>query len=176
MRCLVMDRSSAKPGLALFENSVLVRERTWDGEPTRAPEWMADVAQTLREENWSVAEIARFVCGLGPGSFSGIRACLSALHGMALPGNRPVVGIASAAALALGAAQGEERITVIGDARRNRLWCVTYRVNSESGCVRLDNACLPTHTSQDFTLVPGRFFAGECALWYAHCECRLATA
>ncbi len=154
MRSLVIDRSSGEPGLAVFDDMELVCERTWSVDPTRAPEWIAELAATLSEHGLAVASFDRFVCGLGPGSFSGIRASLSALQGLALPGGKPVYGVASAAALALGQARGEEHVTVVGDARRSRLWCVTYRVDPVAGRVRLADGRVPTHTADDFLLVP----------------------
>ena len=82
-------------------------EKVWDGEPSRAPAWMAELADVIAAHGWNGASFDEFVCGLGPGSFSGIRACLAALQGLALPDGRPVYGIASAAAVALGQAEGE---------------------------------------------------------------------
>ena len=155
MRCLVLDRSSARPGMAVFEDGELRFEQIWDGEPTRVPEWIARTVEALAEHGWDVPSLGAFVCGLGPGSFSGIRACLSALQGMALPSGLPVWGVASAAALALG--QGDGEVTVVGDARRNRLWCASYAV--KAGRVCLIDGRAPTHTGADFQLVPAEALA-----------------
>ena len=154
MRYLVIDRSTSRPGMALFDEGCLLFEHTWDGEPTRAPEWMGDLELLLKDRQIAVQTLDGFVCGVGPGSFSGIRASLAALSGLALPGGKPVYGVASAAALALGQAEGAACVTVIGDARRNRLWCVTYRVDAAARQVRLCDGRAPTHTAEDFLLVP----------------------
>ena len=141
--------------MAVFDgDGALLFGHTWDGEPTRAPEWVAEMAQGLEANGVTPEQLDGFVCGLGPGSFSGIRACLSALQGLALPGNKPVYGVASAAALALGQAEDSECVTVVGDARRNRLWSVTYRVDAAAQRVRLYDGSMPTHTSDDFILTP----------------------
>ncbi|MBP5320781.1 MAG: tRNA (adenosine(37)-N6)-threonylcarbamoyltransferase complex dimerization subunit type 1 TsaB [Kiritimatiellae bacterium] len=154
-RTLVLDRSSDTPGVALFDGAVPIFSQTWNGAPTRAPEWVADLAMALADRGIDLATVTRYVCGLGPGSFSGIRAALSALQGMALPGRTRLQGIASAAALAWAQATREgERVSVVGDARRDRLWCVTYRVFPAKGTIRLDDGSLPTQTARDFTLLP----------------------
>ena len=140
--------------MAVFVDEKLAFEQVWDGEPTRAPEWIAWTAEALAAHGMGVPDLETFVCGLGPGSFSGIRAALSAAQGMALPGRRPVTGVASAAALALEHADGAKDVTVIGDARRNRLWCVTYRVDAVAHRVRLADGRVPSHTAADFQLVP----------------------
>lgn len=158
MRYLVIDRSTRCPGMAVFEGVRPVLEHAWGGEPTRAPEWMGDVERLLASNNIPIDSLGGFVCGVGPGSFSGIRACLAALSGLALPAASPVWGIASAAALALGqSASG--KITVVGDARRNRLWCVTYHVDAGSRRVRLGDGRAPSHTADDFQLVPAEALA-----------------
>ena len=145
--------------MAVFDGEKLLCEQVWDVEPTRSPEWIAWLSEALAAEGLSVPDIESFVCGLGPGSFSGIRASLSALQGMALPGGKTVCGVASAAALALGHADGAVDVTVVGDARRNRLWCVTYRVNAEACGIQLADGTMPTHTSADFQLVPAESLA-----------------
>lgn len=159
MRYLVIDRSTCQPGLAVFEEGNCVRELSWSGEPSRAPQWMADVRRVLAEGGFAAEAFDGFVCGLGPGSFSGIRACLSALNGLALPGAKPVYGVASSAAVALAQAGGDGLVTVVGDARRDRLWCVTYRVDVAARRVRLADGSPPTHAAGDFALVPASALA-----------------
>ncbi len=155
--------------MAVFDDSELVFEFAWPGEPTRAPEWLAEAERLLSERHIPADSIGCYVCGLGPGSFSGIRACLAALSGLALPGGNPVYGVSSAAALALGQAGRAELITVVGDARRNRLWCVTYRADAAARRVRLADGAVPTHTADDFRLVPAESLsaavpAGTCVV------------
>jgi tRNA threonylcarbamoyl adenosine modification protein YeaZ len=151
MNTLVIDRSSAAPSFALFNDAQLLCSHHWKGEPTRAPEWIAEMGSLLAHHNIPLDAIGRFVCGLGPGSFSGIRACLAAVLGLALPGKTPVCGVASAAAIA--SALPEDLVTVVGDARRNRIWCVTYRKEKGMRRLCLSNGMTPTHTADDFHLV-----------------------
>jgi tRNA threonylcarbamoyl adenosine modification protein YeaZ len=151
MTTLVLDRSSAQPSFALFRGTELICQHTWQGEPTRAPEWMAELRATLMAHDVPLTSITSFVSGLGPGSFSGIRACLAAMNGMALPTQTPVYGVASAAALAY--EQPDDLVTVVGDARRNRLWCVTYSKDRTGKRLTLINGQTPSHTADDFHLI-----------------------
>jgi tRNA threonylcarbamoyladenosine biosynthesis protein TsaB len=154
MRYLAVDRSTRAPCLAVCDDGTPVFEHVWEGEPARAPEWLAELSELLKAHKVGTETLDAYVCGLGPGSFSGIRAGLAALSGLALPGARPVYGVASAAAIALAAAAGAELVTVIGDARRSRLWCVTYRVDASARRVSLADGRVPSHTADDFLLVP----------------------
>ena len=152
---LALDRSSPFPSLAVFEGGRIVFSHVWPGELSRAPGWLAETRDLLAAAQIPLDAVASFVCGTGPGSFSGIRACLAAANGLALPKQLPVYGVASAAALALVQAEAHsaECVTVVGDARRNRLWCVTYCVDAARSCVRLADGSVPTHTADDFQLV-----------------------
>jgi tRNA threonylcarbamoyl adenosine modification protein YeaZ len=112
---------------------------------------MAELRVKLMECNIDFTSITSYVSGLGPGSFSGIRACLAALNGMALSAKTPVYGIASAAAIAN--EQPDNLVTVVGDARRNRLWCVTYSKDRTEKRLTLINGNTPSHTADDFQLI-----------------------
>ena len=149
MRVLLMDRSSREPGLLVWEGEKVLCRLLWTGLPMLAPAWMEEIRNALETASVTVESIDRFVCGLGPGSFSGIRACLSALNGMALPGAKPVLGIASAAGMAASASQ-DGLVSVVGDARRNRLWIVTYRMDGNR--VTLADGSVPSQTADDFQL------------------------
>jgi tRNA threonylcarbamoyladenosine biosynthesis protein TsaB len=157
MNTLVIDRSSTRPSLAFFRNENLVCQHQWTGEPTRAPEWLAELRSLMAQHNIPLDSIERHICGLGPGSFSGIRACLAAILGLALPTKTPVYGVASAAAIAH--ALPDASVTVVGDARRNRLWCVSYQKEKETGRLCLANGTMPTHTADDFQLVEASLLA-----------------
>jgi len=148
---LVLERSSPLPSLAVFRGGEAVLSYAWPGEPSRSPGWLAEVRDVLGRAQIPLDAVGCFVCGVGPGSFSGIRACLAAVSGWALPRGLPVYGVASAAALAV--AQMAEVVTVVGDARRKRLWCVTYRVEAGTSRVRLVDGRVPTHTAGDFSLI-----------------------
>ena len=74
-----------------------------------------------------------YAVGLGPGGYAGLRICLSTCLGLALPGDRPVVGVSSAEAVAedLRRRHGCDRVTVVGDARRQRLWLGQFEADAE---------------------------------------------
>ncbi len=64
----------------------------------------------------------RFVVGLGPGSFAGVRAALSFAIGYAAGSSCEVWGLPSPCALA-----GEGSLAVVGDARRGLLWVALFK-------------------------------------------------
>jgi tRNA threonylcarbamoyl adenosine modification protein YeaZ len=160
MLTLIIERSTRHAGWALFEGDRCRLETATDTEPARAPAWLAELDAALTAAGVSLAQVARFVAGLGPGSFSGIRATVAALQGMALPGGTPLLGIGSAAALAHAllterADQGlHTPVSVVGDARRERLWCGTFLLDhGQLRILRGDETRPPTHDADDFQLL-----------------------
>lgn len=129
MLLLAIDRSSDTASAALFRDGALVGF----SEATSRLRGDCDVATlasaALADSGAAFTDLDAFACGLGPGSFSGVRAALAFLDGLALPVGAEVVGIASSAALAWAhlrdAAPGNAAF-VVGDARRATLWLARY--------------------------------------------------
>lgn len=129
MNILAIDRSTDLQTVAVARDGVIAGE-TLVGADSRSGDWPVKVSNFLAAQRLSFAEIDEYLVGQGPGSFAGIRAALAFAQGLALPGAKSVVGLPSAAALV--SAQG--LMTVVGDARRERLWVIVY----ENGCVKED--------------------------------------
>lgn len=130
---LAVERSTALGSVAVYRGGV--RCSSVRGGAGAGREVCALVDEALAAAGMAPAECLRFGAGLGPGSFSGIRAALAFLQGMALPSGARVEGVSSAAALALEAFLGEtdlQRTAVVGDARRNRLWVGIFRREGRS--------------------------------------------
>ncbi|MFH1269987.1 MAG: tRNA (adenosine(37)-N6)-threonylcarbamoyltransferase complex dimerization subunit type 1 TsaB [Candidatus Omnitrophota bacterium] len=79
---------------------------------------------------WQIKDIDYFACGLGPGSFTGIRVGIAAIKGLALSLNKPVVGIPTLDILAANARTAGNYVMPIVDARRNLIYCGIYRNKS----------------------------------------------
>ncbi|MFH1888781.1 MAG: tRNA (adenosine(37)-N6)-threonylcarbamoyltransferase complex dimerization subunit type 1 TsaB [Candidatus Omnitrophota bacterium] len=79
---------------------------------------------------WRIKDIDYFACGLGPGSFTGMRVGISAIKGLAFSLNKPVVGISTLDILAANAPGACKYVIPIVDARRNLVYCAIYRNKS----------------------------------------------
>jgi tRNA threonylcarbamoyladenosine biosynthesis protein TsaB len=125
---LAIERSTSVGSIAVYRD----RDRLYlRHDPLRmleGPDACAMVDAGLSALGLAPADIGRFAIGLGPGSFSGIRSALALVQGMALPSGTPVVGVSSAAAVALGVLRGTDvrRVSVVGDARRGHLWIASF--------------------------------------------------
>ncbi len=81
-----------------------------------------------------IADIDYFACGLGPGSFTGMRIGLATIKGLSVVRNKPVIGISSLDILAKNAASSERLIVTALDARRSLIYCSSYKY--ERGLLR----------------------------------------
>ena len=79
-----------------------------------------------------IADIDYFACGLGPGSFTGMRIGLATIKGLSVVKNKPVVGISTLDILAKNALVKDRLIVTALDARRGLIYCSAYKYEQGS--------------------------------------------
>ncbi len=117
--------------------------------------------EVLRLAGLSVRDLHGVVCGVGPGSFTGLRIGLATAKGLCLAAGLPLVGVSSLLPLALACGGGEDRwVAAVLDARRGEVFCEVYRGAAPAGAVGggLPEALGPTLLARPEDL-PGRLTA-----------------
>lgn len=124
MKILAVELSSDLGSMALIENGLVRLSKEWKAERHHGRPIFADLMQWVQTGVVGFGNMDFLAVGVGPGSFSGLRAAVSLMHGLALPGKTPVMAVSSARALAaqLLKETGAPQVVVFGDARRNELW------------------------------------------------------
>ncbi|MFT5446238.1 MAG: tRNA threonylcarbamoyladenosine biosynthesis protein TsaB [Gammaproteobacteria bacterium] len=90
------------------------------------------VDSVLSEAGISLRALDCFAFGRGPGSFTGVRIAASAIQGLALAADRPVLGISSLAAVALGESERmTESVLAVFDARMGEVYLAAFRPDAE---------------------------------------------
>ncbi len=121
MITLALDTSTATGSLALLRDDEPQVERTFQ---------RGELFPALQAMKVELRAVDLFAVGLGPGSFTGIRAGIAAGKGLALPLNRLIKGASSFDALALTARAQMPRecpqMVVLGDARREEIYYAVY--------------------------------------------------
>lgn len=74
-----------------------------------------------------IADIDYFACGLGPGSFTGMRIGIATIKGLSIVRNKPVIGISTLDILAKNAQTNSRLIVSALDARRGLIYCASYK-------------------------------------------------
>lgn len=93
------------------------------------------LAQTLKRIldalGWQVSDIDYFACGLGPGSFTGVRVGLATIKGLAFSFNKPVIGISTLDILARNAERATDGFVVpLVDAKRSLVYGSIYKTKN----------------------------------------------
>jgi tRNA threonylcarbamoyladenosine biosynthesis protein TsaB len=89
------------------------------------------IERVLNNLGWGFEDIDYFACGLGPGSFTGIRVGLATVKGLSWSMKKPVVGISTLDILASNVK--EEGIVVPAvDAKRKLIYCSFYKVKDKT--------------------------------------------
>ncbi|MDD5561942.1 MAG: tRNA (adenosine(37)-N6)-threonylcarbamoyltransferase complex dimerization subunit type 1 TsaB [Candidatus Omnitrophica bacterium] len=85
------------------------------------------IQRVISAAGLKIADIDYFACGLGPGSFTGMRIGLATIKGLSIVRNKPVVGISTLDILAENAPPGDGLIVPAIDARRGLIYCCYYK-------------------------------------------------
>jgi len=81
------------------------------------------IQRTLDAAGLKPKDVDYFACGLGPGSFTGLRIGASAIKGLGWALHKPVIGISSLDIIAKNAGISDRPLVTVIDARRNLLYC-----------------------------------------------------
>jgi len=133
MLILAIDQSTVRSTAAVLDNETVRAScnRAQERRGQTGVEWLLSL---FEQAGVNISEVDLFAAGLGPGSFAGLRISLSTCLGLAAPGGKAVVGVSSAELVAadLMRQTGRGVVTVVGDARRQRLWLGRFE---EDGCL-----------------------------------------
>jgi len=86
------------------------------------------VGRILAALSWKPADVDVFACGLGPGSFTGIRIGMACIKGLAWATGKPVCGVPTLDTIAMNAPPDSGACAVALDAKRGLFYCSVYTV------------------------------------------------
>lgn len=134
MMILALEFSSERRSVALARGGRVLAEASETGG-YRTTNAFALIEKVLAETSLSREEIEVIAVGLGPGSYTGIRAAIAAAQGWQLARGIKLLGISSAAALAMQAQEAKlfGRVNVVIDAQRREFYLATWNV-SDTEC------------------------------------------
>jgi tRNA threonylcarbamoyladenosine biosynthesis protein TsaB len=100
MRAVAIDTSSRRASVALWENGIILAREYHADRSLHAEAIMGLVQGCFGAAGWTPNSVDVCVCGIGPGSFTGVRVGLATAKGIAVGLDRPIVGIGSLDAMA----------------------------------------------------------------------------
>jgi tRNA threonylcarbamoyladenosine biosynthesis protein TsaB len=146
MRLLAVETATEACSCALWdEGRVLERfEQVGRGHTQRLPPM---VLELLASAGVGFSQLDGLVCGIGPGSFAGVRIALGFIQGLALARELPVQGVSTLATLAQGS--GQARVVAALDARMGEIYLGCYQRDA-TGLVQAlgpERVCAPGQAS-----------------------------
>lgn len=125
MKILGIDTSTDFLHIALFDDGK-VYEYSLETKKKLSELLDVTIKRLLDAVGWSFSDIDYFACGVGPGSFTGIRVGIAAIKGMSWALSKPVIAVSSLDILAKNCASQGEKIVAAIDARRGLVYCALY--------------------------------------------------
>ena len=130
MKLLAIDSSSEACSVAILQGSEIIE--SWQLAPREHTQKLLPMLdQLLAQASLSVGQCDAIAFARGPGSFTGLRVCISLVQGLAFGADLPVVPISSLAALAQSAVDQQlvstkAAILAALDARMDQLYWAAY--------------------------------------------------
>ncbi len=125
MKILGIDTSTKFLCLSVYDDGKIY-EYNIELEKKHSKLLLLAVKKVIEALNWDIADIDYFACGVGPGSFTGVRIGITAIKGLSYCLEKPVLGISTLDILA-GNALREGIIVPAIDAKRSLIYCGIYR-------------------------------------------------
>ena len=130
MTILALEFSSAQRSVALARDGIVLSE-AMDSGGVHVTNAFGLIEKVLAEGKMSRAEIEVIAIGLGPGSYTGIRAAIAVAQGWQLATGVKLLGVSSADSLAAQAQAAKMfgRVNVVIDAQRGEFYLATWDIS-----------------------------------------------
>jgi len=156
---LAIDLSAAGGGAALLRGGSTASE-TFPGSLPRGRDLLPAVRSLLEAASLAPGDLDAVACGVGPGSFTGIRIAVATAATLAYAAGRPALALPSFQGIAENAPVSASHVLVAVEGRRGALVSTLFRREGDrlrpAGELRAASA---EETARD--LPPGTFLLGE---------------
>ncbi len=151
---LAVEASTRRASLALA-----IGERIVSGElepdARHASDLLQHLVRMLAENDLHQNQLTRITCGIGPGSFTGLRVAAAVALGLARALDVELVAVPSTSATAWAVLSPGQSGTVVLDARGGAAYVASYTRTEESLQTVLEPTRVPLNQAATFELTPG---------------------
>ncbi|MBP8081887.1 MAG: tRNA (adenosine(37)-N6)-threonylcarbamoyltransferase complex dimerization subunit type 1 TsaB [Spirochaetes bacterium] len=125
LNTLLIDTSSEFQICAVKTGDNIVNE-VIDAGNKHSAMFLSSIDAVIKKAKINQKEISRLICGIGPGSFTGIRIAVSTARMLSQILNIPVMGIPSQMIFSMLTAEEGETVLSAFDAKKNRIFAACY--------------------------------------------------
>ena len=129
---LAADTATTTEAVAVLRGDALLAERSAARGRGRGQALLELVHGALGDADTTIGQVDALVCGLGPGSFTGLRVVMATFKGLALALDRPLYGVPTAHAFAV--AHPGRVVYAITDARRGEVFVDSAALEAPVSC------------------------------------------
>jgi len=134
MLVLALDTALQRCSVAIVRDGEILADFGEERERGHAERIAPMVADALTTAGVAIADLDRIGVVVGPGGFTGVRVALAFARGLGVATGKPVIGVASLAALAANVANApkDALIAPIIDARRGQVYAGLYAASGQT--------------------------------------------
>lgn len=126
MHIVSIDSSTHLASIALAADDMIIAETLFRADKALSARLLPEMERMLASSGLTVGEIDLFACAVGPGSFTGVRAGVATIQGLALATGRPCVGFSTLALIAMNFPMASLPLCPLLDARKNEVYAALY--------------------------------------------------
>jgi len=126
MRILSIDTSGAMASVAVAIDERIAAESLLATDRTLSARLVPEIERLLTLSGLGMADIDLFAAAVGPGSFTGVRAGVATVQGLALATGKPCLGFSTLAMLALNFPLSRLPVCALLDARKSEVYAGLY--------------------------------------------------
>lgn len=134
MKILAVDSSAIPASAAVCEDGKILGEFYINTRQTHSQTLLPMVESVLKCTSTALSEIGLFAVSAGPGSFTGVRIGVACIKGLAMPEDRPCVGVSTLEAMAWNLAHLDGTVCAVMDARCQQVYNAVFA--AEKGKLR----------------------------------------
>jgi tRNA threonylcarbamoyladenosine biosynthesis protein TsaB len=159
---LALDTSAKSTSLALARGERAIASASVAGDERRSERLWLDLGELLQGAGLRIEEVELFAVCVGPGGFTGLRVGVAAAKGLAAAAGKPLAGVTSLAAAAVGA-RGARAVCAMVGAYKGEVYWQLFSVEDQGPPVALSEPLVSTSTQAVATLadLPELVFAGD---------------
>jgi tRNA threonylcarbamoyladenosine biosynthesis protein TsaB len=128
MRVLTIDTSTRLGTVATIDGARVLCALCSEVPTAHAERLLELVGSALSRASWSLSDLELIACGMGPGSFTGVRVGMATAKGLAAASATPLVGVVSLEAMAEAARRlhGTQPVIALLDAKKSEVFAAAY--------------------------------------------------
>ena len=168
MLLLGIDTSSQAATAALAKDGAIICEYTLNQKKTHSAQLLPMIEQMLKASGYEFSDIDAFACGVGPGSFTGVRIGVTTVKGFAQALNKPVIAADSLETLAFGCTPFDGTIVSAVFARVDEVFCAAYEHNENGLIAKIAPAVMTIDELLESLPDEKCLFVGDGAVMHKH--------